>query len=921
MGGNTEKQGGQKKQLPEITRSGMASNQRRQTPSLANWLISRLILRRLHEEFFGDLEEIYRERISAKGKLYATLIYWIDALHLLMGFTSFNLFKNQNNLTIMNKHYLLVATRNLLRNKTYAFINVLSLAVGMGVCLTICQYIYFELSYDKFHGNFQNIYHLEMEEVKNGVHSKRPFTGYSFGPNAREEIPEIEQYIRIHKFAINTIVTSPDDNKSFHEDGHDLLFADKAFFEVFNFPFKLGSKESAFDEIYNIVITEKTADKYFGTTNPIGKTLTVNTQPSPGNYTVSGVLEELPVNSSLQFEFLMPIENYLELAWGGAVKKNSNGWVDWESFMTCFIVEESANLRLVHEKLDQLINRHRGQRNAHLNINEKAVLQPIANIHLKSDAGADAGYIVGKGNILYIQVFAIVAFFILVIAWVNYINLSTAYSLRRAKEVGIRKSIGAFRRQLISQFLIESILINTLSALLAVGVAYLALPVLSQIIGKELILNVLGIPMFWVWFSAIIITGSFLSGLYPAFALSAFKPISMLGANKTGLTGKISVRSGLIAFQFLTSLLLISGTYLVHKQIMFMKDQEMGMETEKILVLKGPEVNLGPNHQSTFQTFKDKVVSHNAISSVAGSVLIPGQINNTGIDNIRKSDEHAEVGQYGRGILVDPDFPETYGFEFLAGGPFTEDMSSPESTVIINEEAVRAYGLGSPENAIRQRLIISNDDINQFEIIGVVKNFHWHSLRDAHTPYLFGYERDAHSYISFNMNLSNIQESLAYIEKTYKSFFPGNPFHYFFLEDEFNRQYQADMQFGNLFLALTMLAIFIACTGLFALVSYSAALRVKEIGIRKVLGASTGNLMMLLSKEYLKLLLVAIALAAPVVLYWGGAWLDNYAFRTNLGIELFLIPGLIITLISLLTVSHRTFSAANADPVESLRKE
>ncbi len=818
----------------------------------------------------------------------------------------------------MLRNYLKVARRNFLADKVHSLVNIFSLAVGMGVCLLIYQYIHFELSYDKFHDNFQNTYRVIIEETRNGVERSDPYTGYAVGVSAKQEIPEIEQYVRMHKY-FSTMVTNPANNKAFHEEGLDLLFVDSTFFHVFDFPLKLGSKESVFAEKFNIVITETTAEKYFGSENPIGKMLKVSAKPSPGNYIVSGVLEELPINSNLKFEFLLPIENYLSLGWGGAVKQVSDGWVGWQSFVTYLTLDESADPNLVQEKLDQLIAKYQGERNANENIVEKAMLQPIADIHLKSKSYSDEGYVLNKGTIKDVRVFSIIAFFILFIAWVNYINLSTARSMRRAKEVGIRKVIGAFRKQLIGQFMMESVLINFVSAILAVGIAILTLPVLSQIVGEKLALSVLQTPEFWVGFLVVIVFGSFLSGVYPALVLSAFKPISILGSNKSAQSGNFNLRKGLIAFQFLTSVLLISGTYLIYKQITFMKNQELGMDMEKILVLKGPEVDLdGVNLRSTFDSFKNEVESHHSISAVAGSVFIPGQVNNTSTASLRKVGVPESEAPYGRGIYVGLDFPETYGLEFIAGGSFTPEMSDYEPVLIINEEAVHTYGLGSPEDAINEELM---DEEGTYKIIGVVKNFHWHSLRDAHTSYVFWPESTAHSYISFKMNLSNIPESLEHIQTTYSSFFPNNPFDYFFLEDEFNKQYQSDMRFGNLFFAFTALAIFIACIGLFSLVSYSATLKTKEIGIRKVLGASTSNLMMMLSREYILLLLVANILAIPAMLYWGRSWLENYAFKTNLSIELFLIPGLIITLISLLTVSHRTYYAAKANPVNSLRAE
>ena len=898
----------------------MQLNEKKKTPALANWLASKFINEALLEEFFGDLKEIYEDRISTKGRFYAKLMYWVDVLHLLTGFASFKLFKSQNNPNIMHKHYLIIAIRNLARTKIYSVINILSLAVGMGVCLTIGQYVYFELSYDNFHDNFQNIYRIVIDEIKtDGEPYPYPYeTGYAVGVTAKEEIPEIKQYVRLHKYSGGAVVANSEQGKIFTEDALNMFFVDKTFLQEFNFPLKVGKKESAFDDKYSIVITEKAARKYFDSDNAMGKVLTVNGGISPGTYTITGILENLPLNTHFQFDFLLPIENYMEYGWGGAAIKNDDGWAspDCATYVT---IDESAEIKQVYEKLDQMIIRHNGVRNTHENIIQNASLQPIADIHLKSDPNVDPGFVGNNGNFVNVKFFSIIAFFILLVAWVNYINLSTARSMHRAKEVGIRKSIGAFRKQLIGQFMMESFVMNLISAILAIGIAALALPIFTGIIDRELNLSLLETPMFWFWFLIMIVSGSLLSGLFPAFVLSSFKPISMLGAYKVSKPGGFNLRKGLITFQFLISLFLISGTYLVYKQITFMKNQELGMEIEKILVLKGPEVNLDrSNLESNLQSFTEKVAAHHSIASVAASSSVPSKGYSTGIV-IRKLGAPASADKFGRVVFAGFDLPVAYDLEFIAGKSPTHEMLDEEQVVVvINEEAVRAFELGSAENALHEKLYYKDDT---FRIVGVVKNFHWHSLADAHTPYLFEFYNEIRSYFSFRMNLSDIQESLAHIESIYNSFFPGNAFDYFFLEGEFNRQYQSDVQFGNLFLAFTVLAIFIACIGLFALVSYSATLKIKEIGIRKVMGASTSNLMMMLSKEYLILLLIANVLAIPAILYWGGTWLDNYAFRTDLSAELFLIPGLILIVISFLTVSYRICVTARANPVESLRKE
>lgn len=898
----------------------MKKHQRPKIPQLPNWLASKFIDEDLLEEFFGDLNEIYDERVLAKGRLYGKLMYWVDVLHLIIGFSSSKIFKTQNNPTVMYRHYLTLSIRNIFRSKVYSAINILSLAIGMGVVLTICQYIYFEFSYDNFHSNYQNTYRVVIDRINSkGDPYPYPYeTGYAFGVTAKTELPEINQFVRLHNYSGGAVIANSERNKIFTEDAMNMFFVDNTFLSMFNFALKQGKTGTASNDKYSIVLTEESALKYFGSENPMGKTLTLSGGVSPGNYTVTGILEPLPPNSHLQFKFLLPIENYMEYGWGGAATKNDDGWSSPD--MTTYVqVNESADVNLVTEKLNQIIHKHNRERNVHEGIAENLLLQPIADIHLKSNPKVDQGMVRNNGQIQSITFFGTIAFFILVIAWVNNINLSTARSIQRAKEVGIRKSIGAFKKQLVGQFMVESLLVNSIAAILAIGLVSLTLPLVSGILKQEFGFSLIREPMFWIWFSTMIILGSILTGLFPAFILSSFKPISMLGAYKVPKAKSFSLRRGLITFQFMISLFLISGTYLVYKQIKFMQTQKLGMDIEKILVLKGPEVNLDKtNLESTLQTFSDNVADHHSISSVAASSSVPGKGYNTGLA-IRKLGDPASSEKFGRVIFAGFGLPETYNLEFLAGSsPSSKNANSSVVPIVINEEAVHTFGLVSPENAIQQKLYFKGDTFN---VSGVVKNYHWHSLAEAHTPYLLEFYADCRSYFSIKVNLSDLPGSLEHIESVYNSFFPGNAFEYFFLEDEFNRQYQSDIQFGNLFFAFTVLAIFIACIGLFALISYSTLSRVKEIGVRKIHGASVKNIMMLLSREYVILLLIASVLAIPVIFYWGNKWLDNYAFRTNLGVQIFVLPLIALIFISFFTVSYRTFTAAKINPVDSLKNQ
>ena len=486
----------------------------------------------------------------------------------------------------------------------------------------------------------------------------------------------------------------------------------------------------------------------------------------------------------------------------------------------------------------------------------------------------------------------------------------------RVREVGIRKSIGALKKQLIGQFIFESLLVNIISAILAIGLAFFLLPILNDIIGKDIQFSLLQNPRFWAWFLAIILLGSLLSGSYPAFVLSSFKPISMLGANKTARVGSVNLRKGLIVVQFLTSLLLISGTYLVYKQTFFMKDQQLNIELEKILVLRSQQAAIDGNTvQSDFNSFCSKMLGLHTVSSVTSSTVISGQF---GVNPYRRSGQPESATPYTRSIFAGLGFSKTYGLKFIAGSAFREDMQE-EEVVIINKSAVQAFGFDSPENAIQQKLVIGDQ---QKTIVGVVENFHWHSLKEDYAPYVIGLTNvGTNPYISVRMNMTDIAASLAQIESTFRSFFPDQPFDYFFADDAFNRQYQSEVQFGKIFFSFAALAIFIACAGLFALVSFSATLKVKEIGIRKVLGANVRHLIWLLSKEYLVLIFLAILVAIPAIWYWGSLWLSNYATRIQMGVDLFIIPLMVLIVIGALTVSRKTYTASQANPVDSLRKE
>ncbi|MEL7003110.1 MAG: FtsX-like permease family protein, partial [Bacteroidota bacterium] len=484
-------------------------------------------------------------------------------------------------------------------------------------------------------------------------------------------------------------------------------------------------------------------------------------------------------------------------------------------------------------------------------------------------------------------------------------------------EVGIRKSLGALRKQLVIQFIIESVIFNIVAAVLAIGLAYLLLPVLNQVFGKELAFDLIQLPAFWLLFIAVVLSGSILSGLYPALVLSGFKPISMLkGYRRSGKTTVL--RQGLIVFQFVMSLLLLSATYLLVKQTSFMKNQDLGINLDKILIVSGPRATSDKDKSiEKFQTFRNELARHSSIHAVTGSLCVPGQF---WMGAKRRPETAIENAPISRGFYVTLNFENTYDLEFLAGSPFRETMSDEEVN-IINEAALSTLGFETPEDAIGQK-IVDNDEERPKTIVGVVKNFHWHSLHEGHMPYILGlYENRLTENISIKLSTETLPETLEHIEATFSDFFPGNPFDYYFADTAFNNEYRAEDQFKEIFLCFTLLAIVIACVGLLALVSHSLSMKVKEIGIRKVLGAGIPGLMLLLSKEYMRLIFWAMLLSFPLVWYFGSDWLENYSYRISITFDLFIYPFMILVLITLLTISRRTFLASRTNPVDSLRMD
>ncbi len=810
--------------------------------------------------------------------------------------------------------YFKIGYRNLERNKWYSMVNIGGLALGMGVCLLICQYISFEMSFDSFHPEKENTFRVVQTYYRNGEHlSSGVYTGYALGVLAKERIPEIEKMVRVHPQQEGLVVVNEENDKIFQEDN--IWYVDEGFSELFEFPLKYGNWESGLSSNHNVVLTNETAVRYFGNKNPVGKYLRVKGGTLSGDFIITGVLERLPLNTHMSFDILLPMD-FLLKNW--RLYREGDGWGEWKNFVTYLSLRKKADHELVQSKFDQSIVDHIGTKLIKSNEKLKTTFQPITEIHLESGFLKDIA--VNNGDIKDVYIFGLIGVFILLIAWVNYVNLSTARAMSRSKEVGIRKSIGAHKSQLISQFMIESVLVNSVAAVLSIGIAWILMPLLSNMIGTDLQFGILFNMKFWVAFTTLILIGSTLSGLYPAFVLSSFKPMSVLKLSGFASSSRGNMRKSLIVFQFMAAIFLISGTYLVYKQVMYMKNETQRGDTEKILVLNGPRAILDLDEEqkkSRYQNFKNDLVSYHSVLSISSSGSVPCKPSNFS-PNIRRLGQPEEMSRQGFVFFVDSEFSKTYDLKLIAGESLSEGDHWEKDGLIINEEAVKVFGLNTPEEAIGQKLLIGFED--EFLIKGVVRNFYWTSMKMAHQPHIYAPD-DYPAFFSVKVNLSNVRETILHIENAYHKAFPEDPFQIYFLDGDFEKQYQSDLRFGNLFAALSILATFIACLGLFALVSYSSTLKMKEIGIRKMLGASMCNLMLLLSREYFVLLAIATFSATPIIFYWGKSWLDNYAFRTEIGSDTFIVPSLILVVISILTVSYRIFTTAYANPVESLRYE
>lgn len=822
----------------------------------------------------------------------------------------------------MLKNYFVIAFRNMLKNKIFSTINVLGLAIGMASCFFIFLYVNFELSYDHFNKNANNLYRVNISY--SGSFSNLPpmATNHpAVGPAMKADFPEVTEFAR----AVNTTlfggawVVSYKDNKAntitFNEDK--ILIADQSFLRLFTFPFIAGNSANALTEKNTMVISQSAAAKFFNRENPIGKTLYINKQAP---VRVTGVFKDVPENSHIKFNMLVSFTTLGD-------NFGSDNWT-WPEYYNYVLLAPGTDPKKVEAKLPAFVAKYLGPTMKQLNFGCRFHLQKVTDIHL-STAWLKEPEANGSKNDIYFL--SIIGVLILVVAWINYINLSTAKSMERAKEVGLRKVAGASKSQLVTQFIAESFVTNLLAVSMAAIIVVSCFPFFSGFIGKNisqefLSSGLLHQPEFWLTVIVLFITGAFLVGAYPAFVLAGYQPALVLKGKFSQSAKGIFLRKSLVSLQFALSILLIAGTIMVYKQLAYMRNQQLGYNKDEIVIIKAP-VATDSTFNSKILAFKNELVKNPAVKGIAGSSDIPGKLV-TDRNSIRKASDDQTHNFITYIVQADENFVPTYQMVTAAGRNFSKTDSAdfrtaPRLSVMVNEVIVKALGYKNNEAAIHQPVIFSYGPGEiRAEIIGVVKNYHQRSLRETYDPILYLYPSGNYwSYLSVHLSTENLQKNLASIGASYKTIFSGDPFEYFFLDEYFDHQYQADQRFGRVFNLFTILAIFVACLGLLGLSSFLMRLRTREIGIRKVLGASVSGILILFSKEFVKLVGIASVIAIPVFYFIANEWLKNYAFHIQLSVLLFVLPPVLLLFIALLTISIQGIKAALINPVKSIRTE
>lgn len=803
----------------------------------------------------------------------------------------------------MLKNYFKIALRNLTRNKSYAFINIFGLAIGLTCTVLIGLYVLQEFSYDGFHENKDQIYRVVESYNSDAEETWFATTFSALAPTLLQEYPSIKR--ATHVYPTNGLITNSN-NAKYQEES--IIYADSAFFEMFSFELASGDPKTVLSKPLSVVITESTADKLFGSTQVLGKNITFNDQRGAFDFEITGVAKDLPKNSHIQFEYVFSYESLMQTrSW------EYNKWY-YPPMYTYVELNSNESLNDLRAAFPDFQRKYVG---SEANIRELD-LQPITDIRLHSNLQNE---LTTTSNISYIYLFSAIGFFILIIACINFMNLATARSMKRSREVGMRKTLGAQRKQLIVQFLGEAFIITLVATAIALTITESILPYFNSISGKELSLSAIPTVQLLAGIAGVIFFVSLIAGSYPAFYLSAFRPIHVLkGATQKEGRGSFVFRKGLVVFQFFVSAGLIFGTFVVTQQLDYIQNDRLGFNKEQVAIIPIRETN----DQFNIKSLKDEILRIPGITSASAVSGVPGI--SSGIHSFGVIPEDNRQDTLGiMSITSDHSFLETLELNLIAGRDFSEAYSTDETQAfIINESAARKMGWDNPiGEELTLRFYLSDLVEKKGTVIGMVQDFQYHSLHSEIDPILIQVFSSTyyHDYLAVRITSDNMQSTLSDMEEKWSAFNPDRPFEFSFLDDTFDAMYNAEQRLGLVFNLFAIVAVAIACLGLFGLASYSTEQRLKELGIRKVLGASVADILSLLSKDFLKLVLIGFLFSIPVALYFMNLWLQNFADRIEFSFGLFFFVGIIALAVAIIAISYQTTRAALMNPVKSLRSE
>ncbi|MBS1664001.1 MAG: ABC transporter permease [Bacteroidetes bacterium] len=817
----------------------------------------------------------------------------------------------------MLKSFLQVAIRNFSKRKGYSLLNLLGLTIGITCCLLIFEYVAYERSYDNFHPDAGNIYRVQENDYQNGRFVVNwASTSPAIGPTLKKELPEILSSCRL--FQRDYQLTNPASNTRFHE--RKAYVADATALTFFHLPLLKGNPAVALQGPNKVVLSQTLATKYFGSENPIGRTLVSENGGNHQPLEVTGVFADLPTNSHLVIDLLVSYPTIKEYIGKENAPNDPTETVwTWSDFYTYIQLKPGTDWKALQAKLDGFMYRHYNSLPKQKSNNDYITLQlfPLTDIHLYSHYNQEAESNGDGGSVTFLF---LIAFFIAAIAWINYINLATARSLERAREVGVRKVLGALRADLIRQFMMESLLLNSLALVLALLTAWTVAPLFARLTGRS-IHYPLFLPLrYWGSFAALFFSGTLLSALYPALLLSRYNPVAVLKGLFKNTSGGIFIRKALIVGQFTASILLIAGTMIVYDQVHYMRSRELGVKIDQTLVVNGVFSLKDSAYNTLYPAFRQGILNLKDVKSITGSSDVIGT-EITWSTDWQRLRSNPKKNYNLRHLSVDYDFIKNYGLKVIAGRDFSKDFPTDRKGVLLNETALREMGYAKPEDAIGEPLHANQWQIDSVHVIGVVADYHQEGLQKAIAPMAIILQLPSPNYYSIKISTANTAQTIDAVKKVWEARFPGEPFQYFFLDNYFNRQYAENERFGAVFGLFAALAIFIACLGLLGLSAYNVLQRTKEIGIRKVLGASVQHLLLILSRDFLLLVILALVIAIPLTWWIMNSWLQTFAYRIHIGWWIFAIAGVLAFATAMLTVGLQALKASLANPVKNLRTE